>query len=157
MSAPEPVGAPSVAFYVLEEASAASRLKLVCRITDKAYRAGQQVLIWNPDTAELASLDELLWTFGDDRSFIPHELFAPGAAREAPVLLSAGPLPEGPIEVLVNLSPTLPPCVTRALRVVEVVDGEERRREAARSRFKAYRELGLQPQSHHVRGGEARS
>jgi len=157
MSAPEPPSAPSVAFYVLEEASAAARLRLVCRITDKAYRAGQQVLIWNPDTAELASLDELLWSFGDDRSFIPHELFAPGAAREAPVLLSAGPIPDGPLEVLINLAPALPPCVTRALRVVEIVDGEERRREAARARFKAYRELGLQPQSHKVPGGEARA
>jgi len=157
MSPQELPDAPSVAFYVLEEASTTARLKLVCRIADKAYRAGQQVLIWNPDAAELASLDELLWTFGDDRSFVPHELFASGAAPEAPVLLSAGPLPDGPIEVLVNLSQALPPCVGRALRVVEVVDGEERRREAARARFKAYRELGLKPQSHNLGGGEARS
>ncbi len=150
--------APSVAFYVLEEASAAARLQLACRIAAKAYRAGQRVLVWHSDAAELATLDELLWTFGDDRAFVPHELIVSDRAPEAPVLLSAGPLPEPeqPIEVLVNLATEIPHFLTRAERVVEVIDGEPRRREAGRSRFKAYRELGLQPHSHKLGAGDSR-
>ena len=62
---------PSVAFYVLDASAPGARLKLACRITDKAYRAGQHVLIWHTDPAEHTTLDELLWTF-DDRTFIPH-------------------------------------------------------------------------------------
>ncbi len=142
---------PEVTFYILDEASSAARLKLVCRIVDKAYRAGQNVLIWHTDAAELAALDELLWTFGDDRGFIPHELVAPGAAAEAPVLLTTGAAPEGGIDVLVNLAAAVPPLVERAARIVEVIDADPSRREAGRARYRAYRELGCEPVSHPVR------
>ena len=143
---------PGVTFYVLEEASGARRLDLACRIVEKAYRAGHNVLIWHTDAAELAALDDLLWTFGDDRTFIPHELVRAGIPCEAPVLLSSGAVPESGIEVLVNLAPALPPDAARAERIVELIDGDPARREAGRARFKAYRELGLKPVSHNVGG-----
>src|SRR5215469_16972199 len=100
---------PEVGFYILEERSSAARLRLACRIIDKAYRAGQNVLVWHSDSAELATLDELLWTFGDDRSFIPHDLVAPGVTAEAPVLLTTGAAPESGSDVLVNLAAVVPP------------------------------------------------
>jgi DNA polymerase-3 subunit chi len=142
---------PGVGFYVLEEASAAARLRLACRIVDKAYRARQTVLIWHTDAEELRTLDELLWTFGDDRSFIPHDLVAPGAACEAPVLLSASAVPQGPIDVLINLAAQIPECVSQAARVVEIIDGDPARRESGRARFKSYRDRGFAPVSHNLR------
>ena len=142
---------PSVSFYVLEAASAPGRLKLACRIADKAYRAGQHVLIWHTDEAELRALDELLWTFGDDRTFVPHELVAPLVACEAPVLLTCGAVPDGTIDVLINLAPEVPACAAQSLRIVEIVDADPARREAGRARFKAYRERGIQPTSHNLR------
>jgi DNA polymerase-3 subunit chi len=152
MESPEPAGAPSgVTFYVLDEASSSARLRLACRITEKAFRAGQSVLIWHTDATELATLDELLWTFGDDRSFIPHERIVPGAVCEAPVLLTTSVAPEAGIDVLINLAPAVPRIAARATRIVEIIDGEPTRREAGRLRFKAYREQGLQPVSHNVR------
>ena len=152
---PTPPGAdpeprPQVSFYVLEEASSSARLQLACRLTEKAYRAGQSVLIWLTDARELALLDELLWTFGDDRSFIPHEPLS--ALAEAPVQLSAGKEPAGPVNVLINLSAGVPPCASLAGRVLEIIDGDPARREAGRARFRAYRELGLRPVSHQLRG-----
>ena len=144
-------GARGVAFYVLEEASSAARLKLACRITDKAFRAGQNVLIWHTDATELAMLDELLWTFGDDRSFIAHERIVPGRVAEAPVLLTTSAVPESGIDVLVNLAPEVPPVAERAARIVEIIDGDPARREAGRARFRTYRKLGLQPVMHNVR------
>lgn len=164
MESPQAAGAPgapgeadsadprAVTFYVLEEASSAARLRLACRITEKAFRAGQSVLIWHTDGTELATLDELLWTFGDDRSFIPHERVSPGATCEAPVLLTTGAAPESGIDVLINLAAAVPPAAARAARIVEIIDGDSARREAGRARFKAYRELGLQPVSHNVGG-----
>ncbi len=143
--------APSVSFYVIDEPSSTARLKLACRITEKAFRAGQNVLIWHTDAAELAALDELLWTFGDDRIFIPHDRVAPGAACEAPVLLTTGAAPEAGIDVLINLASEVPDLAARAARVVEIIDGDSGRREAGRARFKAYRERGWQPVSHSVR------
>ena len=142
---------PDVTFYVLEESSSTARLRLACRLTHKAFQAGCNVLIWHSDAAELAALDELLWTFGDDRTFIPHERVTPGAACEAPVLLTTSAAPETGIDVLVNLAAEVPELAERATRIVEIIDGDPSRREAGRSRFKAYRERGWQPASHSVR------
>jgi DNA polymerase III subunit chi len=144
--------APGVTFYVVEEPSSAARLRLACRITEKAFRAGSNVLIWHTEPAELAALDELLWTFGDDRSFVPHERVMPGAACEAPVLLTSGAAPEAGIDVLINLAAEVPLVAGRAARIVEIIDGDPARREAGRSRFRNYRERGWQPVLHNLRG-----
>ncbi len=144
-------GAPQVTFYVIEGGSQGSRLQLACRLTEKAYRAGHEVLIWDTDASVLGALDELLWTFGDDRTFIPHEVIAAGGPTEAPVRLSAGTEPAGPIGVLINLAPQIPPCVGRATRVLEIIDTDPARRESGRARFKASRDQGLKPASHPVK------
>ena len=151
-AAEEPAGrTPQVTFYVIADASASSRLQLACRLAEKAYRAEQEVLIWHSDARELAVLDDLLWTFGDDRTFLPHEVLSPGSPAQAPVLLSAGVEPSGTLGVLINLAPSVPACAARAARVLEIIDGDATRREAGRARFKAYRELGLAPVSHQLR------
>ncbi len=126
-----------------------ARLELACRIAEKAHRAGQTVLLWDEDAAELAALDELLWTFAD-RSFVPHERVAPGSDSEAPVLLTAGPAPQRAIEVLINLSSGIPEAAAHAARVIEIVDSDPARRAAGRARFKAYRERGIEPASHQL-------
>ncbi|HTW38930.1 MAG TPA: DNA polymerase III subunit chi [Steroidobacteraceae bacterium] len=143
--------APGVTFYVLDEPSSTARLRLACRLTEKAFRAGHNVLIWHSDASELAALDELLWTCGDDRTFIPHERVTPGQACEAPVLLTTSTAPEAGIDVLINLAADVPQLAGRAARILEIIDGDAARREAGRSRFKAYRERGWQPVSHSIR------
>ena len=139
-----------VDFYVLEDSEPAGRLRLACRIAEKAYLAGRAVLIWHTDPVELAELDDLLWTFAD-RSFVPHEtLLAPGAATEAPVLLSAGIIPERRHDVLINLADDVPPFLDRVDRVADIVDGAEARRRAGRARFRAYRDAGVEPETHKI-------
>jgi DNA polymerase III subunit chi len=152
VDADEPAGATPalrVDFYVLEAASSTGRLKLACRVAEKAYLAGQSVLIWHTDPVELAQVDTLLWTFSD-RSFVPHELLPrPDAPAEAPVLLLAGSPPAAPMDIIINLEPQMPP-VQLTRRVAEIVDGEESRRQAGRARFKAYRDLGVTPAHHAI-------
>ncbi len=135
-----------VDFYVLAEASAAARLKVACRLAEKAYLASQSVLVWHTDRSELETLDQLLWTFADT-SFVPHEWLA--EAAEAPVLLGTAP-PNSPPEVLINLdlSSEPPSFFARIPRIVEIVDGEPSRRDAGRTRFKTYRRSGLSPDTH---------
>ncbi len=137
-------------FYVLAGAKPAARLKVACRIAEKAYLAGQRVLVWHDDREELARLDELLWTFADT-SFVPHDWL--GEKREAPVLLGAGEPPSGPLDVLVNLATTSepPPFAAAAERIAEIIDAEPARREAGRARFRAYRQLGCEPVTHALR------
>ena len=139
-----------VDFYIIEDAAPAARLKVACRLAEKAYLASQRALIWHTDRAELEALDELLWTFADG-SFVPHEWLTPNAAAQAPVLLSAGSPPTGPVDFVVNLAADAPPFLHLSRRIAEIVDGDEGRRQAGRARFKAYRELGIVPKTHTLR------
>jgi DNA polymerase-3 subunit chi len=141
-----------VDFYVLQEASSAGRLKLACRLAEKAYLAAQVALVWHTDPRELKEFDELLWTFMDG-SFVPHEILVPGASvEETPVLLSAGTPPPRTVDIIINLATEVPTCLGQTRRVAEIIDGDDSRRRAGRARFKAYRDLGIQPASHNVQG-----
>jgi DNA polymerase III subunit chi len=140
-----------VDFYVLEGQSPSGRLKLACKLAEKAYLAAQTVLVWDTDPAELKAFDAMLWTFNDG-SFVPHEaLPGNGTSSDSPVLLSAGVTPSANVDIIINLAPDLPPCLDRTARVIEIIDSDDARRRAGRARFKAYRELGVQPASHNIR------
>ncbi|MGH8298009.1 MAG: DNA polymerase III subunit chi [Steroidobacteraceae bacterium] len=136
-----------VDFYVIEESAAAARLKLACRLAEKAYLASQRALIWHTDRAELETLDELLWTFADG-SFVPHEWLT---SNEAPVRLSAGSPPAEAFDFVINLAAEPPPFLELTPRIAEIIDGDEERRRAGRARFKAYRQLGIEPSTHTLR------
>ena len=145
-----PGSLPRVDFYVLEEASARARLRTACRVVEKAYLAGQTVLVWHTEAEELREFDELLWTFSDG-SFVPHEPLTAGGFDSAPVLLSVGTPPPGPVDVLVNLAADVPACSSVAQRVAEFIDGDPDRRQAGRARFRAYKDRGLQPTTHNLK------
>jgi DNA polymerase III subunit chi len=151
LEAHEPEGL-RVDFYILEESSATARLKLACRLAEKAYLAAQTALVWHTDTEELKAFDELLWTFMDG-SFVPHEMLtAKASSDDSPVLLSAGMAPPADFDVIINLAPDIPGCLSKTRRIAEIIDGDDARRRAGRARFKAYRDLGIQPASHNIRG-----
>jgi DNA polymerase III subunit chi len=137
-----------VDFYITPAGNA--RLGLACKLAEKAYLGAHRVLIWHTDAAELQALDELLWTFRDG-SFVPHEVLATQAeGPQSPVLLSCGALPAGELDVVINLPADVPEFLPRAKRVVEIIDGDESRRQAGRVRYRAYLERGVQPASHNL-------
>jgi DNA polymerase III subunit chi len=143
-----------VDFYILREASDPARLALVCRLAEKAFLAGQRALVWAQDAAELAQLDGLLWTFSE-KSFVPHEpLAADPLACDAPVQLTAAEqLPDDACRafaVLLSLRTAANGHLLRFARVLEVIDGEPRRRDAGRARFRFYREQGITPLTHNL-------
>lgn len=141
---------PRVDFYVSDEAGDAARLRLACRIAEKAYLARQRVVVYSDDAALLPRFDELLWTFGDG-SFVPHDtLTSDGASVDAPVVLTAGPLPAGQADVLINLANTVPPFFEKFARVAEFLDARPEVRGAGRERFKVYRGKSIDPQTHNV-------
>jgi DNA polymerase-3 subunit chi len=143
---------PRVDFYVVGDAGEPARLRLACRIAEKAYLAKQSVVVWTDDAAALPRLDELLWTFGDG-SFVPHDVVSrDGAACEAPVALTAGPLPDGHTNVLLNLGNTVPPFFEKFGRIAELLDARPEVRAAGRDRFKFYRGKSIEPQTHNLQG-----
>jgi DNA polymerase-3 subunit chi len=145
---------PRVDFYLSEESGDAARLRLACRVAEKAYIAKQRVVVF-ADGALLPRFDEMLWTFGDG-SFVPHDTIAQeGAACDAPVALTSGPLPAGDFinpdaSVLINLSASVPPFFEKFARVAEFLDARPEVRAAGRDRFKTYRAKQIEPQTHNV-------
>ena len=147
----------TVEFYTLEEPSDVARLKLACRLVERAYLAGTRVLAWVDSPQELEGFDNLLWTFGD-RAFVPHEMLPMDpATSEAPVLLTAAavlpPAALGAFGLLLNLRSAAVPAGGEFGTIVEVIDGDETRRKAGRERFRVYRERGITP-VHHKSDGE---
>jgi DNA polymerase-3 subunit chi len=141
---------PRVDFYVSGESGDAARLRLACRVTEKAYLAKQRVVVWSDDATLLPRFDELLWTFGDG-SFVPHETVTrDDAPCESPVALTTGPVPGSHADVLVNLGDAVPPFFEQFARVAEFLDGRPEVRAAGRERFKTYRGKSIEPQTHNV-------
>jgi DNA polymerase-3 subunit chi len=138
-----------VDFYVLEQADSLARLRLACRLAEKAWSQSQRVLLLTSGSEEARTLDDMLWTFRD-RSFVPHEIFSPGCAPKSTVLISDGTALPAEADVLINLCERVPETFERFARIVEPVDGDPERRKAGRERFRFYRDRGLTPDSHTV-------
>jgi DNA polymerase-3 subunit chi len=136
-----------VDFYILEDSQPAARALLTCRLSEKAYRQGHQVFINAESGQQLKQLDDMLWTFRDG-SFLPHGLYEKNADSTHPVLLGHGVEPEGPNDVLVNLSNDVPAFFSRFNRVAELVGGDEAQRAAARERYRFYKDRGYSLNTH---------
>ena len=144
-------------FYVLEDSAADARLKLVCRIAEKAVARDHQVLINTHSIAESTRLDDLLWTFSQG-SFLPHRVIVEGEATantpsdaSEPVQIGCGAEPtDGSWDLLINLAADVPEFFSRYQRVAEVVDGSSERRSAGRERFRYYRDRGYKLNTHKV-------
>jgi DNA polymerase-3 subunit chi len=128
------------------------KLAYSCRLLRKAYASGAPVVVTG-SAAQLASLNQLLWTFSPVE-FVPHSLAGsgPGDSIGGPpasaVLLSESPGQCPHHNVLVNLGQTIPEEFERFERFIEIVTGEEEDRLSARLRWKHYADRGYSLQRH---------
>ena len=99
------------------------------------------------DEAESSRLDELLWSFKAE-AFIPHDRFDPRS--QAPIQISHEAEPVLHQDVLINLSPQIPPYFSRFSRVAEVVPQAADDRATARENFKYYKDRGYPLKYHKV-------
>jgi DNA polymerase-3 subunit chi len=141
-----------VDFYILDSDSDDARLRLACRIVDKANQQGHHIFINSASEDEARQLDELLWTFSQG-SFIPHRIVREALTAEPlePVLIGVNQSPApGRWNVLINLSAEVPEFFSRYERVAELVDGNAQRREQSRERYRFYRDRGYKLNTHQV-------
>lgn len=136
-----------VDFYILQHDSAGAGEQLTCKLAEKAYKQGHQVYINAASEQQLKQLDDLLWTFRDG-SFLPHGPYNAEQPGEQPILLGHAVEPDGPDDVLVNLANDIPAFFSRFNRVAELVCGDESQREAARARYRFYKDRGYTLNTH---------
>ena len=134
-----------VDFYVLESTD---REGFVCRLTEKAWRLGHQVLLLVADDGAARQLDELLWTF-NDQAFVPHERCGTHLPA-APVLIAPNRDPGNTDDLLINLTDAVPSFFSRFHRVAEIVDTDENHRQTARQRYRFYQQRGYPLHRHAI-------
>jgi DNA polymerase-3 subunit chi len=115
-----------------------------CRWVRKALSLSPvpRIVLLVRDRAQLARLDEALWTFSD-QDFLPHAVAGDPAAFRSPVVLTDNDAIELPHhQILVNLSDTVPACFARFDRLLEIVSTDPDDRQAGRERYAHYRQRG---------------
>lgn len=136
-------------FYILSENARSNRFQLACKLTDKAYKAGNRVCIYIASEKELGQIDELLWTFSE-QSFIPHDHPQQHKDSETPVLLTTSLDNTEEHDILINLTDEIPPCFSQFERLLEPVDPNEKNRMASRERYRYYRDCGYSINNHEI-------
>ena len=130
---------PIIRFYVLPADSGLEhRLDLACKLAEKAQQEQLKTLILCADDNMAAPLDHALWHYRAD-SFLPHCRSGDLLESEAAAVLTVPPERAAACDVLINLSnETIPADVLTSTR----------------HRYAAYRERGLEPQTHRLDGSK---
>ena len=128
-------------FYALQKPARGDRFTLACRLAEKIFQQQRQLFIYTDSEEEAHHLDRLLWTFREG-SFLPHGRVGQANVAITPILVGArnqNP-PEEQRDVMINLSTEVPFFFNRFERVAEPLDNAPGIREAARIRFRFYRD-----------------
>lgn len=135
--------------------NAPDRLRVACVLTAKASGGGRRVSVFAPDGNIARHFDQMLWSF-QPLAFVPHVPAGSPLAAETPVVIGSRleALPDD--DVLINLGDDLPDGFERFSLVIEVVGPTDPERQAARGRFRRYKEQGHTLSAHDLnqRSGE---
>jgi DNA polymerase-3 subunit chi len=127
------------------------RLQVACRVAAKALAQSHRVLIYAPDGELARAIDRLLWTT-PAIGFVPHVMSDHRLAAETPVVIARDPAALPHDDVLVNLDRSEPAAFARFHRLVEIVGRDEDDKQAARGRYRFYRDRGYEIHTHKLGG-----
>ncbi len=147
---PDETGTPvcGVDFYVLKSPSPQAVLRLACRVVERAWNNGFRIFLMGRDDAQCGTLDDLLWTFSQG-SFIPHERNIVNPESHVTIGSNA-PKPDEGFSAIVTLHPDPVDRTFHQYRIADIIGADEVEVKQARQRFRHYRELGLEPRTHHI-------
>ena len=131
--------------------NAADKLQVACRLAGKALAQGKRLLIYAPQADTAQRIDRLLWTW-PATGFVPHCRAEDPIAAQTPVLIAGDAAGVAPCDILPNLGPETPPAFERFERLLEVVASDDGDRQAARARYRFYRERGYRVANHDLAG-----
>ncbi len=137
--------ATRVHFELLEQPD---RVEGIARLLLRRNRLKPHVLILCPDAGFMAQLDERLWTVHPE-SFLAHGVAGEDAGLNAqqPILLATEIVRDNNPTVLINGCLEVPTDLSAFSHIVDFVDGwDDALKQAARERFRTYRQLEMDPQ-----------
>ncbi|MDQ6989463.1 MAG: DNA polymerase III subunit chi [Mariprofundaceae bacterium] len=133
-----------VHFELLEKPD---RIMGIAQLLARRPRLQPHVLILCPDDDFMQQLDERLWTTQAE-AFLPHAIAGSDSAENAqqPILLTTTMNRDNQPQVLVNGGLEVPTELSGFSHLVDFVDAwDEGLKQAARERFKTYRQLSFEP------------
>ena len=139
---------------VLFYTHADDKLQTACTLTAKALARKMRVMLFTADPAATDHLSKLLWSV-PATGFTPHCRSEDRLAPVTPVILDHRAEPLVHDQVLINLCGETPSFFSRFQRLVEIVGLDETDREAARTRFRFYRDRGYEIRTHQLGGSGA--
>lgn len=126
------------------------KLYTACLLSAKVMQQNLKITIYIPDAKIADRLDNLLWTFSST-AFIPHCRADDKLAFETPVTISQNDEPLPHDNVLINLHDEHPPFFSRFLRLIEISETTIEDAEAARTRYRFYKDRGYEIRHHKLR------
>lgn len=125
------------------------KLGYACRLVRKARAANCRIVVLTQDTADLATLDQQLWTFSE-LDFLPHVTAGDPLAASTPVILTDSDDADLPHHhILINLSARTPAHFARFERMFEIISSADDDTMAGRERYRFYQQRGY-PLTHYV-------
>lgn len=139
-----------VDFLILPDDQPHSLQQYACKLAEQHWLSGERVLIQTDNETQSQQLDELLWNLRAE-SFIPHGIATLEAIdQQQPVLISHHKISDNNFQYIINLScrPSDLPSDNGAIKIDELLNQDEQRKQCGRQNYKAYRALGYTLEHH---------
>lgn len=127
--------------------NAPEQLLFACKLARKKYMQGEQLIVYSSDENRLKAFDNQLWEFAP-LEFIPHVWFNDTLAQNTPIVLCHQDHDMAHHQGLLNLDTEWPPFFSRFENLFEVVSTDPQDKEAARLRFRFYKDRGYIIKNH---------
>jgi len=124
-----------------------NKLQMLCTLAAKALARKVRLLVLTPDPQTTEQADRMLW-MQPAIGFLPHCRSSHRLAGVTPIIVDHVAEPIVHEQVLVNLQTQCPAVFSRFERVIEIVTGDDADREAARERYRFYRDRGYEIRNH---------
>lgn len=130
-----------ISFYLFEN-STERQVDITCRLCRKILtKSSAQVWLYSPALEFLKELDDRLWSF-DPIGFLPHGI----EQKDAPICLSQQ-LPSDEDWIIFNFQAKALDQFEKFSHIIEIIENNEPAKQLGREKYKAYRRLGVQPET----------
>lgn len=145
-----------VDFYILPDDQSTSSHSYACKLAEQNWKSGKRVLIQTDSAEESHQLDDLLWNL-HTACFIPHSIATlEPTDHQQPILISHQKVSDTSFQSILNLSSRPSDvCIENEIKIIEILNQNELRKQSGRQNYKVYRDLGYTLEHHNLESIDA--
>ena len=138
-----------VNFYILPDDQLKTSKDYVCNLAELDWKSGKRVLIQTDSVEDSQTIDGLLWSLREN-SFIPHAIATLELTdQHQPILISHQKIMDNNFQSILNLSSRPADIHLKSeIKIDEILNQNEQRKQYGRQNYKIYRELGYTLEHH---------